>query len=57
MNTISIEGKIVNHDQEFEGRIEIDRISGLIERMGQTTGKADLLIKNGLIFFEEFGED
>ena len=49
MKRLSVEGKIANHDREFDGRIEIDLTSGLIENVSPVTGSADILAK-GIIF-------
>ncbi len=46
---ISIEGKIVNIEGITRGRIEIDH-DGLILSVGPITGKADLVLKDELIF-------
>jgi len=46
---LSIEGNIVNIDKTFRGRIEIGD-DGLILRVGQPTGVADVVLKEELIF-------
>ncbi len=46
---ISLEGKIVNMDRVFRGRIEIGE-SGIINRIGEPTGDADFIFKDELIF-------
>ena len=39
---LRVEGRIANHDREFEGAIEINTETGLIELVGPRTGKSDL---------------
>ena len=46
---LSIEGKIVNFNKVFRGRIEIDE-SGTINKIGEPTGDADFIFKDELIF-------
>lgn len=46
---IAIEGKIVNIDKVFRGRIEINE-SGIINKIGSPTGVADFIFKDELIF-------
>ncbi|MEK7190408.1 MAG: dihydroorotase [Patescibacteria group bacterium] len=46
----SIEGIIVNTDGEKRGRIEIDQKSGLITKVDEITGIADVMLKDELIF-------
>ena len=46
---LTIEGKIVNIDKVFRGRIEIDQ-SGMINKIGEPTGDADFIFKDELIF-------
>ncbi len=46
----SIEGNIVNSEGTARGRIEINEASGLIEKVGAPTGKADILLGEELIF-------
>src|SRR3989344_39032 len=46
---LSIEGKIVDKDKVFRGRIEIDD-SGIINKIGEPTGDADFIYKDELIF-------
>ena len=47
---LRIEGRIVHPDREFDGAIEIDPETGLIERVGPVTGSSDLDCSNCLIF-------
>jgi dihydroorotase len=47
---LRIEGRIVNHDAEFEGAIEIDTRTGLIERVGPMEGRSDIDTSSCLIF-------
>lgn len=46
---LTIEGKIVNKDKVFRGRIEIDE-SGIINKIGEPKGEADFVFKDELIF-------
>ena len=46
----SIEGHLVNIDGVKKGRIEIDPVSGLISKVADTTGEADILLNEELIF-------
>ena len=53
MNPIIVEGTFVNHDETFEGQVEIDRESGLIGRLGrdEVLGEPTFTFdKNHLIF-------
>lgn len=52
---LRVEGRIANHDREFEGAIEINTETGLIERVGPRTGKSDLDF-DGQIIFPGFGD-
>ncbi len=47
---MTIEGQIVNIDGVKSGRIEIDETSGLITKVTSSIGRADLLLKDELIF-------
>jgi dihydroorotase len=47
---LRVEGRIANHDREFEGAIEINTETGLIERVGPRTGKSDLDLGSQIIF-------
>ncbi|OGI58237.1 amidohydrolase [Candidatus Nomurabacteria bacterium RIFCSPHIGHO2_02_FULL_37_45] len=49
-NIFAIEGIIVNINGEKRGRIEIDQNSGLIEKVNEPTGTADVILKDELIF-------
>jgi len=46
----SIEGRIVNYNGEKKRRIEVNTNTGMIEKMEEPTGKADLLLQDELIF-------
>ena len=46
----SIEGNFVNFDRSFYGRVELDSKTGLIEKIAEPLGEADLVVENGLIF-------
>ena len=46
---LTIEGKIANKEQK-RCRIEIDTTSGLIVKVGEPTGEADILLKDEIIF-------
>jgi dihydroorotase len=52
---LRLEGIIANHDREFEGAVDINTETGLIERVGQRTGKSDLDL-SGQIIFPGFGD-
>ena len=52
---LRIEGRIVNHDGEFEGAIEINLATGLIEAVGPKTGHSDL-DTSGCLIFPGFGD-
>jgi dihydroorotase len=52
---LRIEGRIANHDAEFDGAIEINTDTGLIESVGPQTGKSDLNL-DGCIIFPGFGD-
>jgi dihydroorotase len=47
---LRLEGRIVNVDREFDGAIEIDTETGLIDYVGEKTGKSDLDLSEKLIF-------
>jgi dihydroorotase len=47
---LSIEGNIISTEKQFRGRIEIDQTSGIILKIGEPIGKADILLKDELIF-------
>lgn len=47
---LRIEGRIANHDAEFEGSIEIDTGSGLITSVGERTGRSDIDTRDCIIF-------
>jgi dihydroorotase len=52
---LRVEGRIANHDRVFDGAIEINTETGLIERVGPRTGKSDLDL-GGQIIFPGFGD-
>jgi len=52
---LRLEGRIANRDREFEGAVEINTQSGLIEYVGPRTGKSDLDL-DGQIIFPGFGD-
>ena len=52
---LRLEGRIVNHDGEFVGAVEIDTATGLIAEVGPATGKSDLDLR-GCIVFPGFGD-
>jgi dihydroorotase len=52
---LRVEGRIANHDREFDGAIEINPETGLIEHVGPATGKSDLDLR-GQIIFPGFGD-
>ncbi|MFA5791978.1 MAG: dihydroorotase [Candidatus Paceibacterota bacterium] len=47
---ISIEGIIVNREEQKRARIEISQETGLIVRVSEPTGVADVILKDELIF-------
>ena len=47
---LRVEGRIANHDREFEAAIEINTDSGLIESIGPVTGHSDIDCTNCIIF-------
>lgn len=53
---LTIEGKIVNFHNEKFGRIEINPDTGLIENVGDATGKADILLGDTDLIFPGFGD-
>lgn len=50
MGKFTIEGILINHDEQFEGRIEINTETHLIEKVGKPQGNADLKAGDSLIF-------
>jgi dihydroorotase len=52
---LRVEGRIANHDREFDGAIEIDTDTGLIQSIGPCTGQSDLDL-SGCIIFPGFGD-
>ncbi len=52
---LRIEGRIVNHDGEFDGAIEINTATGLIEHVGSMQGRSDL-DTDGCLIFPGFGD-
>lgn len=52
---LRLEGRIANHDREFEGAIEINTETGLIDYVGPRTGQSDLDL-HGQIIFPGFGD-
>lgn len=52
---LRVEGRIVNHDREFDGAIEIDPATGLITNVGPVTGVSDL-DTTGCLIFAGFGD-
>ncbi|MGC9197625.1 MAG: amidohydrolase family protein [Acidobacteriaceae bacterium] len=52
---LRLEGRVANHDGEFEAAIEIDEKTGLIEHVGRPAGKSDLDL-SGQIIFPGFGD-
>ena len=47
---LRIEGRIVHHDREFDGAVEIDTHTGLIAHVGPKEGKSDIDVGSCLIF-------
>lgn len=52
---LRIEGRIANHDREFDGAIEIDKETGLISSVGRIEGRSDL-DTTGCLIFPGFGD-
>lgn len=52
---LRLEGRIANHDREFEGAVEINTETGLIEHVGPKMGRTDLDLE-GQIIFAGFGD-
>ncbi len=52
---LRLEGRVANHDGEFEAAIEINTQTGLIEHVGPPTGRSDLDLR-GQIIFPGFGD-
>jgi dihydroorotase len=52
---LRVEGRIANHDHEFDGAIEINTTTGLIEYVGPITGQSDLDL-SGQIILPGFGD-
>ncbi len=52
---LRLEGRIANPDREFDGAIEINTETGLIEHVGPRTGRSDLDL-GGQIIFPGFGD-
>jgi len=52
---LRVEGRIANHDREFDGAIEIDTDTGLIQSVGPLTGQSDIDL-TGCIIFPGFGD-
>jgi dihydroorotase len=47
---LRVEGRIVNHDAEFDGAVEINTETGLIEQVGPIEGRSDIEVGRCLIF-------
>lgn len=52
---LRVEGLIANHDQEFEGAVEMDTETGLITHVGPRTGSSDV-DADGCVIFPGFGD-
>jgi dihydroorotase len=52
---LRLEGRIANHDGEFDGAVEIDTETGLIVHVGPRTGRSDLELE-GCVIFPGFGD-
>ncbi len=46
----TIEGNFVNFDKSFYGRVQIDNKTGLIKKITEPLGEADLIVERGIIF-------
>lgn len=52
---LRVEGRIINHDGEFDGAIEIDTATGLIANVGPAVGRSDIDTR-GCLIFPGFGD-
>ena len=52
---LRLEGRLANHDREFDAAVEIDTFTGLITHVGPATGDSDLDLR-GCIVFPGFGD-
>jgi len=52
---LRVEGRIVNHDAEFDGAVEINTETGLIEQVGPSEGRSDIDL-TGCLIFPGFGD-
>jgi dihydroorotase len=52
---LRVEGRIVNHDKEFDGAVEINTETGLIEHVGPKEGRSDM-DAGGCLIFPGFGD-
>ncbi len=52
---LRVEGRIVNHDGEFDGAVEINTETGLIEHVGPKEGRSDV-DASGCLIFPGFGD-
>ncbi len=52
---LRVEGRIANHDREFDGAVEVDTATGLITHVGPAQGRSDL-DTSGCLIFPGFGD-
>jgi dihydroorotase len=52
---LRVEGRIAHHDRVFDGAVEINTGTGLVEYVGEQTGKSDL-DTSGCLIFPGFGD-
>lgn len=52
---LRVEGRIVNHDAEFDGAVDINTETGLIEHVGPKEGRSDM-DAGGCLIFPGFGD-
>jgi len=52
---LRVEGRIVNHDAEFDGAVEINTETGLIDYVGPSEGRSDIDV-TGCLIFPGFGD-
>src|SRR6201992_2810265 len=55
LSMLRVEGRIVNHDAEFDGAVEINTETGLIEHIGPKEGRSDV-DAGGCLIFPGFGD-
>ncbi len=57
MNALVLDGKFINHDGEFDGRVDVNRATGLIEHVSRARGPSKSEIDTtGCLIFPGFGD-